>query len=430
MTRILVLVGGRGPGLAETLTGVRRRGDVVVAGVGQVLRSRMDHRALGGAEVVVADSEAELVDRLEREHSRSPFDGVLTVGDDTVMLTAHVAHRLGLRGNDPDDVVAFRDKAEQRRRLQSAGLTVPGWATLDRETTDLPEGLLFPVLVKPTRGSGGALVFVVESAPELAAVVAECRDRVDGAGAVDDDSGFVVEEVLRGVERHLVPGLAPYVSVETASVGGARTHLAVTDRFSLLPPVLETGMSLPSCLGEDILAEVLDVVDRALDAVGLQEGMSHTEVMLTEDGPVIIEVNGRMGGSIPYLYPLAGGGDLFAAAADCALGVLPGPEHLTRQAVCITLQHPLGVGVVALDGLDEIRALDGVVTMVPLSGPGHSTHTLQDTLAALVLATVPDVAAARELWRRCHELFSPSYVGGDTPAHYRRTPDGTVHPAP
>ena len=53
---------------------------------------------------------------------------------------------------------------------------------------------------------------------------------------------------------------------------GSYRHLAVTDRFPLAPPVLETGMMLPSCLGPELLREVVATADRALASLGFRAG--------------------------------------------------------------------------------------------------------------------------------------------------------------
>ncbi|GAA1428062.1 hypothetical protein GCM10009616_06820 [Microlunatus lacustris] len=421
--RLLLVVGARGPGLGESLAGVGRRGDVVVAALAPVLAARRDADLVADLTVITADTTDALVAAVAQACTDRPVHGVVTLADDTVALAARVAARLGLRGLDPERVHVFRDKVAQRGALAAAGLTVPGWADSEGGAAAVP----LPVVVKPTGGSGGALAFVVSSADQLEPVLRECRQRTRDTDAVDDDTGFIVEQVIVGSRWHATEGFAPYVSVESAALDGQRWHLAVTDRFPLLPPVLETGMSLPSSLGADQQEAVVAVTEQALAALGLDQGLSHTELMLTADGPVVIEVNARAGGALPYLFPLAGGPDLASMAADLALGVPPELPAFDGHAVFVALQHPLGVDVTAVDGLDRVRELSGVRALIQLTGAGHSTRSLQDTMAALALARVSDPEAAVALQRACYEAFDCRYAGGPTPDHYRRTPDGVVH---
>lgn len=426
----VLVVGRRGPGLVDALRSLGRRGEVVVAGLADRLAERSDRAALAGVRVLAADTEPELLAQVAAALTGAHVAGVFTLADDAVVLTARLAHRLGVRGLDLDRVQVFRDKLAQRERLAAAGLAVPAFARSsgpdDRSALD---AVPLPAVVKPARGSGGALAFVITDPDQATPVLAECFSRSREADAVDHDSAFIVEQVIVGSRWHDLDGFAPYVSVESAALDGRRWHLAVTDRFPLLPPVLETGMCLPSTLRPDQQAEVIAVTERALEALGLDQGLAHTELMLTADGPVVIEVNARAGGALPYLFPLAQGPDLTALAADLAGGQAPGPVVFGGHGVFVALQHPLGVDVTAITGLDEIRDLPNVRAVIGLHEPPHSTRSLQDTMAALVLADVPDGAAAVALHRACYRAFRGRYAGTTTPSHYRRTPDGVVHPA-
>ncbi len=427
--RLLLVVGSRGPGLADTLAGLARRADVVVAALGPVLAGRRDADLVGDLPVLTADTPEDLLATVAAASATEPVHGVVTLADDTVVLAARLAARLGLRGLDPERVHVFRDKVAQRAALAAAGLTVPLWAGSDDGGSAALARVPLPVVVKPTGGSGGALAFVVSRAEQLEPVLQECRRRTRDTTAVDDDTAFIVEQVIVGSRWHGTDGFAPYVSVESAALDGRRWHLAVTDRFPLLPPVLETGMCLPSSLGAEQQEAVVEVTERALAALGLDQGLSHTELMLTADGPVVIEVNARAGGALPYLFPLAGGPDLTAMAADLALGVAPELPAFDGYAVFVALQHPLGVDVTEVADLDAVRELPGVRALIQLHGAGHSTRSLQDTMAALALGRVADPEEAVALQRACYAAFRCRYAGGPTPDHYRRTPDGVVHPA-
>ena len=59
-------------------------------------------------------------------------------------------------------------------------------------------------------------------------------------------------------------------------------------------------------------------------ALGVENGITHAEVRLTARGPVIIEVNGRLGGDlIPFLGKIATGIDPGAVLFDVATGQRP-----------------------------------------------------------------------------------------------------------
>ena len=66
---------------------------------------------------------------------------------------------------------------------------------------------------------------------------------------------------------------------------------------------------MPSALPDDRQESVRLVATAAIHALGITIGVTHTEVKLTPDGPKIIEVNGRLGGSVAPLLARSAGFD-------------------------------------------------------------------------------------------------------------------------
>src|SRR5690606_35094068 len=98
---------------------------------------------------------------------------------------------------------------------------------------------------------------------------------------------LLLEEVLWGTE----------ISVEAVTVAGRTTVVAITDKSVAGPPAfVESGHMVPARLDPRVTAEVEAFTVAALDAIGFTHGVSHTEVMVTEDGPRLVEINPRQGG--------------------------------------------------------------------------------------------------------------------------------------
>lgn len=415
MRQVLMLfVGTRGIRIADLVGPLAMDADVVLAVSDDHLAARADDLAgaTGAAEVLRAPDLPALRDLAIGFPGR--VDGVLAFSDDVLVEAAQVAAARGLPCQPPQTLDGFRDKHRQRSLLRDAGLPVPPFYEIT-DPTQVDAALAavpLPAVLKPTRGSGSSLVHVIERADELPGQV---RDGFAAAGraggAVAGDTAFLLEGLLIGQPRHEVDGFAPYVSVESAAAGGHYRHLAVTDRFPLAPPALETGMTLPSSLPEPERKQAVDAADAALRALRFTHGLAHVELMLTADGPVVIEVNARAGGAVPYLLPLAGGPDLVRLAGQLAQGHLPepGPEF-ARYAVFVAPQHPVGVQVAQVTGLDEVAALPGVRTVIPLSTGTTRTDDFQRTMIAAVLATADDPAAAVALWRDVQQTIRAEYL--------------------
>ena len=118
-------------------------------------------------------------------------------------------------------------------------------------------------------------------------------------------------------------------------------------------------------------SELVDVLGRAHRAVGLRYGITHTEVMLTGVGPVIVEVNARLGGHlIPYLGKLATGIDPGEIAADVASGTRPTIEASRRRPVGIRFLYPPEDCRVLEVDVPTNGAVPGLLEASPMVEPG------------------------------------------------------------
>jgi len=398
---LMLFVGTRGVRLADMCNPLDA--DVVIATSEDILAARADtlDESVRASHIIRAPHRDDLLRHCLDYPGR--VDGALSFSDEMLDVTARYAAARGLPGQPVATIDAFRDKYEQRRKLAAAGLPVPPYVeiTAPDQGPDALAAVEPPAILKPTRGSGSALAYVIEDAGQLAPRLREAFAAAPRTGgAVAGDTAFILEGLLVGQRWHDVDGFAPYVSVESAAVDGRYAHLAVTDRFPLAPPVLETGMMLPSGLDDGRQKQVVDVADAALRALDFRHGLAHVELMLTADGPMVIEVNARSGGALPYLFPLAAGLDLVALAGRLALGDLPSvPPAFERYAVFVAPQHPVGVQVTGVSGLDGVAALPGVRAVIPLSTGPVRTDDFRHTMIAAILGTAPTPGHAAALWR-------------------------------
>src|SRR3989454_3845814 len=84
---------------------------------------------------------------------RHPVAGVVGVDDDTAVVAAAIAGRLGLTGNPVAAALAARDKHLQRVELARHGAPVPRFELhrLGEDVTDLAARLRYPCVLKPLR---------------------------------------------------------------------------------------------------------------------------------------------------------------------------------------------------------------------------------------------------------------------------------------
>ncbi len=100
-------------------------------------------------------------------------------------------------------------------------------------------------------------------------------------------------------------------------------------------------------------------------------GITHTEVLLSERGPVIVEVNARLGGDlIPYLGKLATGLDPARVAVDLATGTRPAMEPTSNRCVGIRFGYPPQDCLVRAVSMPAPGRADGLLEATAMVSPG------------------------------------------------------------
>ncbi|XVS66959.1 ATP-grasp domain-containing protein [Actinosynnema sp. CA-299493] len=295
-------------------------------------------------------------------HAGTPFSGVLCWDEVRIHATAFVARALGLRNGDPDVIWRLRDKGGTRAALKASGVPQPRSIpvkTVDEAVAAAAE-VGYPAILKP-RGLGASLgVIKVHDEHEVRANFA-FTEAARGPEPVvfDTDQPILVEEFVSGEE----------ISVDSVVRDGVVTPLFVGRKVvGYHPYAEEVGHFVDAAdplLTDDVL---LDVAQRTHKALGFTDGITHAEYMLTDEGPKVIEVNGRLGGDmIPYLGLLATGVDPGLVAAGAATGGEVDVAHAHDRVAGIRFfyveEEDTTLGSLAFDPARLPEGIDRVVTV-------------------------------------------------------------------
>jgi biotin carboxylase len=345
--RLLVL--GAGPAQLGLLEAARARGDVHVIAVdrdpGAPGFPFADERA------VLSSEDEEGIDRLARARG---IDGIVSPGADwPVGIAARVAERIGLpHPLDARTGAVATSKTRQREAFAEAG--VPHARAIDPRDPAVE----LPAVVKAPDRQGQRGLALVRSRAELEPALAAARSE-SRSGAV------LVEQLVEG----------PELTVNGFSVGGRFVPLTVTDRLTAEPPAFGVALAhvWPSAHDTD---EAADAARAAVEAVGIREGPSYTQVRLGVAGPVVMEVAARLGGGHDAeLCEAATGVDLNGLAIEAALGrpcatVLQAGSAGIGGAAIVFLVPPVG-GLLETAGVEEAEAAEGVRWVRVYRRPGH-----------------------------------------------------------
>lgn len=281
-----------------------------------VLTSTLDGPAMASAALAVA--------------AKDSISGVLCWDEGRIHAASYVAQALGLRNGDPAVLWRLRDKAQTREVLAAADVPQPQSVPISTLADALAaaDKVGYPAVLKP-RGLGASLGVVrVDNPEQTRQRYAFTRDTQPPEPVVySSDEPILVEECVVGTE----------ISVDSVVQDGIVSALFVARKVVGYPPYAEeVGHYVDAAdpLLDD--AELMTVVQKTHAALGFSDGVTHSEYMLTESGPKVIEVNGRLGGDmIPYLGLLATGIDPGLVAAAAACGLRPDVTPALRRASAI-----------------------------------------------------------------------------------------------
>jgi biotin carboxylase len=304
----------------------------------------------------------EVLDRAARDvASRHTVVGLLCWDEPLVMQAAELAAEFGVPGLGIPGVQGCRDKHSARIRLTAGGLLQPGFEM----AADLAQAqaaarqIGYPVVVKP-RALGAS----------MGVVLARNEQELEDAFTVASNASLVGDATFHGgaiIEEYAI---GPEISIDAAVHKGEYLPMFVARKRSGDHPYFEEVGHVVDA-AEPLMDDpvLMGVLARAHEVLEIEDGITHSEVRLTEGGPLIIEINGRLGGDlIPFLGKIATGIDPGEVMVDIALGQRPDVTRRQRGAVGIRFGYPAHDCL--LTSVQVPQEAPGLVTAAPMVEPG------------------------------------------------------------
>ena len=283
--------------------------------------------------------------------------------DIAVPTVAYVCEQLGLPGIGRQCADLFTNKVRMRQFCKTHGVRQPRYrACVSPEETLAAVPALggYPVILKPTNNRSSRGVHKVEDDAALVVALADTM-------ANSREPTFLVEEYIGGLELS-VEGLKTPQRHFTLAVSRKKqfAHNTVLD-WQVWYPRDDRSIDVESLAREH---------DAMIEATHLPFGVTHTEYKLHNGRLYLIEFAARGGGAniSSHVIPLKSGIDATGLLVRMAMGEQAQAIRPldTGRAVMLEFFELAPGKVKAIRGLDDIRALPGVVDMAITIRPGDT----------------------------------------------------------
>ena len=278
------------------------------------------------------------------------IDGIMTLASDLPTRTvAAVAKELTLPGIDEYTAIKATDKFEMRKALKKAAVPIPIFykASSLVEFEECIKHFDGKFITKPADNSGSRGIFLVDD-------ISKAREAFEYSKMNSRNGDVMVEEFMEG----------PEVSVETMTIDGVCHVIQITDKLTTgAPHFVEMGHSQPSLLSLDLQKKISKIAIDANRAVGINFGPSHTEIIVTNEGPKVVELGARLGGDCitSSLVPLSTGINMVEKCIRIALGENVSVLQTIKKGSAIRYFHHTDGIVEEICGLENAMKLQGVV---------------------------------------------------------------------
>lgn len=333
--------------------------------------------SLAGHEVFAVDCYCDVdLARWAKETAKMPRDGaeehlsffIEKFRPDAVVLGPGLEEAsvqgVSVLNNPPEKTSQVSDKLWLAHWLEERGFPF-----IRTKIVAVADNLHFPFLVKPRRGAGGVGCRIVREPSELKM-----------EGGIEED---LIEEDL--IAQELIIGRPASVSV----IGNGREARAIAVNEQLIglswagaKGFRYSGNITPLAPPQCGIAQMAEEIIAKLGLVG----SNGVDFLLTENGPVVVEVNSRFQGSLDSVE-MAGGDNVFQAHLQSFLGRLPmRPAQPRRTAGRIIIYAPRDLTIEANLVRDWTADVPGIGSRIAADEP---------VLSIMALGSSRDIVLAR-----------------------------------
>lgn len=285
-------------------------------------------------------------------------DGILTVCSETaVPVIGKICDATGLIGVSYDTAMKATNKGDMRKAMEEYGVEMPARELISTfaQAENFIEKYSGPWVLKPSDSSGQRGTNLVHEREDL-------KWAFESAEKEATDNLVLIDQFIEGQE----------INVCAVVKNGEATILSLADRDTLPSPHFGIAVlhSAPPSINEAQAELVKKMAVDSMKAIGLENGIGYPQIIVTKDGPKLIEVAARMpGGHNREMALFLSGVDMVKFQIMVSMGedfsIEDLKENQVYPAASIKLFTELNFpnikgDVKSISGIDDIKKLPNV----------------------------------------------------------------------
>lgn len=265
-----------------------------------------------------------------------------------VVTVAAIAEHYGLKGPSVEAAYNCTSKLRMRQRFMENAIPSPRFhlITDEKDLNSLSQLFGYPLVIKPSDSAGSRGVSIVSSLEGL-------HDAFHHAAKFSVSGEILIEEFMEGVE----------ISVEAFIQDGDVTILALSDKKrteSLYP--LDTQVIFPSTKSLEVQRQARGVARAAIKACKVDNAVVHMEMIVTPNGPKMVELAARGAGFHVFSKMLAWVCDINTVKLliDISLGNKVELNNIKQRGAVLSFPFSDAGTVVSVEGISDVKAIPGI----------------------------------------------------------------------
>jgi ATP-grasp domain len=290
-----------------------------------------------------------------------------------VALGDLLSQKLQIPGNDPDTSMLRRNKYEMHEALKKANVAYANqgyFREVNMAINWAYEQGIWPLVAKPLDSAGSDSVYFCSNVNELQKACRSILNHKNKLGFKNE--GVLVQECLDG-QQYFINAVSIDGEHAITEIWKDKRNEGVCD--------IEELVGYEGEIQQKLIAYVRSV----LSCLGIEQGPSHTELMYTKRGPVLIECGARMMGTILEDAVISAIGDSHVtttveryAYPEKFKNRLTNGYKLNKNLFCVTLVSNESGIVIENNVIQKLNELDSFYKVFHTPQVGERIHKTID----------------------------------------------------